>query len=297
MDRFAASSVLADMVAGREEAVPPEAGMTVSLGEEKGEFVIPEPEMGIESGVDETIVVEPASLPELEPVEQVEMAELAGLELEPEPALQQLPPEPEAVAELQAEVELEVESVLQPELKLELEPEPESVLVPEPEPVMEVEPEAETLAEAPEIVAEIIPEPEPETVSAPEPEPVPEMEAEESVEPVMEVEPEAETLAEAPEIVAGPVPEPEPEVVPALEPEPEVMPTQVCAGCGESFHPQLLQEVDGKLFCGVCQLRMAATIEQPPKAAGGRLRGVFAALILLGLLALIALLLMKFGIL
>jgi hypothetical protein len=104
-------------------------------------------------------------------------------------------------------------------------------------------------------------------------------------------------LAEAPEIVAGPVPEPEPEVVPALEPEPEVMPTQVCAGCGESFHPQLLQEVDGKLFCGVCQLRMAATIEQPPKAAGGRLRGVFAALILLGLLALIALLLMKFGIL
>jgi hypothetical protein len=75
------------------------------------------------------------------------------------------------------------------------------------------------------------------------------------------------------------------------------MPTQVCAGCGESFHPQLLQEVDGKLFCGVCQLRMAATIEQPPKAAGRRLRGVFAALILLGLLALIALLLMKFGIL
>jgi len=50
------------------------------------------------------------------------------------------------------------------------------------------------------------------------------------------------------------------------------------------------------LYCGVCQLRMAATVEQPRKF-GGRLRGVLAAVVLLGLLALIALLLMKFGIL
>jgi len=353
MDRFAASSV------------PAEGGMAVSVAEEKGEFVIPEPEMGLEAEADETIVIESASLPELEQVEQVEMIELAGVDLEPETALQQLSPEPEAedvppfvpvpvseiavemepmveaVAELPVEVEMEVESVPQPELKLELEPEPvlESESVPEMEaeesvePVMEMEPEAEKFPETPpEMVSEIISEPEPGVVSAleseQEPEPVAEMEAEESFEPVMEVEPEVEKLPEAPpEMVSVIIPEPEPEVVsvlePELAPEPEsvspvvkeevavemkeeipgveepeweVMPFQICAGCGESFHPQLLQEVDGKLFCGVCQLRMAATIEEPPKAAGGRLRGVFAALILLGLLALIALLLMKFGI-
>jgi len=179
---------------------------------------------------------------------------------------------------------------LQPELKVELEPEPEPVHEPEPvpemeaeesiEPVMEVEPEEEKLPEAPpEMVAEVIAEPEPEVVSVFEPELAPEPE---SVPSVVKEEGAVEMKEELPGVE---------------EPELEVIPFQTCAGCGESFHPQLLQEVEGKLYCGVCQLRMAATVEQPPKVAGGRLRGVFAALILLGLLALIALLLMKFGIL
>ncbi|MEN8189208.1 MAG: hypothetical protein ABFS19_05130 [Thermodesulfobacteriota bacterium] len=31
------------------------------------------------------------------------------------------------------------------------------------------------------------------------------------------------------------------------------IPTEPCAGCGESFHPDFLQEVESKLYCGICQ--------------------------------------------
>ena len=75
------------------------------------------------------------------------------------------------------------------------------------------------------------------------------------------------------------------------------MPTDVCAGCGDSFHPEFLQEVDSKLYCGVCQLRSAAmdTGKQAAKSGNRKLWGMPAVLILLGLLALVALALIMFG--
>ena len=167
------------------------------------------------------------------------------------------------------------------------------MLVAAPEPELEIE--IEEIA---------VPEPELVPVAAPELEPEPEPEAELMVELV----PEAES---APEIV------PEPELVRTLpladesiladikekeakaeELESAAMPTRVCTGCGESFHPEFLQEVDGKLYCGVCQLRTAAsaTKEKAPKIGGGKLRGTLAALLLLGLLALVVVALKILGI-
>lgn len=77
------------------------------------------------------------------------------------------------------------------------------------------------------------------------------------------------------------------------------LPTEVCDGCGESFHPDFMQEVDGKLFCGVCQLRTAASDSKGKGArfCGRELRGMLAAFLLLGLLALALFALMRLGIL
>ncbi|MBU4234701.1 MAG: hypothetical protein KKI01_00030, partial [Proteobacteria bacterium] len=130
-----------------------------------------------------------------------------------------------------------------------------------------------------------------------------------------------------PEIEVAPAPEAEPEIEVAPEPEPELkivheaepvlpveetkgedqegeglestaMPAHVCDGCGESFHPEFMQEIDSKFYCGVCQLRSAAldAKEKAPRFGGGQLRGTLAALLLLGLLVLLVLVLKKLGI-
>ena len=208
----------------------------------------------------------------------------------------------EIVPELQMEVEIPPE--LEPAAELELEASPELEL----EPVLEQIPEAraekmvEPVAEVPpepimdtvaDVVAEMIPEPV--LVSLPEEivEPLPEPEL------VSDLTPEAEAVSSVAE-EAAPGETKEQEVVVEedveKEPAPSLLPLEICKGCGESFHPQLLQEINGTRYCGVCQLRMAATTEKTPRVGGGRVRGVLAAIILLGLLALIALLLMKFGI-
>ena len=167
------------------------------------------------------------------------------------------------------------------EMELEVAPEPEA------EPEVEVVPE---------------PEPEPEVEVAPEPEPEPEIE----VAPAPEAEPEIEV---------APEPEPELKIVHEAEPvlpveetkgedqegeglESTAMPAHVCDGCGESFHPEFMQEIDSKFYCGVCQLRSAAldAKEKAPRFGGGQLRGTLAALLLLGLLVLLVLVLKKLGI-
>ena len=108
-------------------------------------------------------------------------------------------------------------------------------------------------------------------------------------------EPEAETVSPLEEGVI-PLEIKEEERIEGVESTP--MPTRVCAGCGDSFHPEFMQEIDSKLYCGVCQLRSAAldAREQPPKFGGEKLRGILAALLLLGLLVLVGLVLMKLGI-
>jgi hypothetical protein len=84
----------------------------------------------------------------------------------------------------------------------------------------------------------------------------------------------------------------------AGESESTATPTRVCAGCGDSFHPEFLQEVDGQPYCGVCQLRTAAAVskEKSPNIGDGKLKGTLAALLLLGLLALAVLALKMLGI-
>jgi hypothetical protein len=154
--------------------------------------------------------------------------------------------------------------------------EPEVEIVPEPDPVPEPEPEVEIVLE-------------------PEPVPEPEPEVEIVLEPEMLSEPDAETVSLVEEgSVAVEIKEEE-EVV-GLESTP--MPTRVCAGCGESFHPEFMQEIDSKLYCGVCQLRSAAldARKQSPKFGSEKLRGMLAAFLLLGLLALVVLALKMLGI-
>jgi hypothetical protein len=202
-----------------------------------------------------------------------------GVEIVPE--LQpdvEISPVLESVAKLEAELELESEFEQIPEARAEKMVEPVAEVPPEP--VMD------TVAD---VVAEMIPEPV--LVSLPEEivEPLPEPEL------VSDLTPEAEAVSSVDE-EAAPGEMKEQEVVVEEEPAPSVLPMEICKGCGESFHPQLLQEINGTRYCGVCQLRMAATTEKTPRVGGGRLRGVLAAMILLGLLALIALLLTKFGI-
>ena len=143
------------------------------------------------------------------------------------------------------------------------------------------------------------------------PEPEVEPEPEQIFEPVAEVVEEAEAGVEleleavSEELVAEVVEEaePEPEMVFEAEAgaeglESTAMPTRVCAGCGDSFHPEFMQEIDSKLYCGVCQLRSAAlgAREELPKPSAGKWRGTLAALLLLGLLALALLVLVKLGI-
>ncbi|MBW6520134.1 MAG: hypothetical protein K0A99_03855 [Desulfoarculaceae bacterium] len=207
-----------------------------------------------------------------------------------------------------AEPELIPESLtgVLPEVALELEPPvlPEAEVVPEPEP--ELLPEAEVVLEPePELL------PEAEVVLEPEPEVLPEAEVIPEPEPV--TEPAGRVAAELGEVVFESVVEPAAElcVEPAVEPEevpqaeagaeglePAGMPTDVCAGCGDSFHPEFLQEIDAKLYCGVCQLRAAAMDagQQTAKYGGRKLWGMLAALVLLGLLVLVVLVLMKLGI-
>ncbi|MEK6202355.1 MAG: hypothetical protein N2A40_08060 [Desulfobulbaceae bacterium] len=216
--------------------------------------------------------VSPVSEPEMvpEPVSEVEPVE----EVQPEAELEleiviEAEPEPEAVVEVEPVVEVQLE----PELEIAIEPEPEPEAVAEVEPMAEVQPAVE-------------PEPEMEV------EAVPELEAE----PVPEMVAEAESVSiVAEERIAAQIKD---EVKEDEELKADIMPTEVCAGCGDSFHPEFLQEVDSKLYCGICQLRSAAmgAKEQLPKFGGGKLWGTLAALVLLGLLALVLLALKKFGI-
>lgn len=74
--------------------------------------------------------------------------------------------------------------------------------------------------------------------------------------------------------------------------------TVVCAGCGETFEPELMREISSQPFCAVCQLRLAAAEEkETAPVRSGRIRGVLAAIILLGLFAGILLVLVKLGVL
>lgn len=136
------------------------------------------------------------------------------------------------------------------------------------------------------------------------------------LEPITEMELEVAPEPEAePEIEVAPEPEPELKIVHEAEPvlpveetkgedqegeglESTAMPAHVCDGCGESFHPEFMQEIDSKFYCGVCQLRSAAldAKEKAPRFGGGQLRGTLAALLLLGLLVLLVLVLKKLGI-
>jgi len=178
---------------------------------------------------------------------------------------------------------VEPEPIVEPVVEMELEPEV----------IAEAEPEPELLLEA-EVVVESEPVTEPAgTVEADQVAMVQETEA--GVKGEVVFEPVAEPAAEL--FVAT---ELEPEVVPEAATdaeglEPAAMPTDVCAGCGDSFHPEFLQEVDSKLYCGICQLRSAAK-EQEPGFGGRKLWGMLVALMLLGLLALVVLALMKLGI-
>jgi len=242
----------------------------------------------------------------------------------------EMPPELESRLALETVGELEPESEPEPEVEPELEVESEPEVEPEPEPEPVLEPEREIVSEPvlalePELA--LVSGPEPEKVSALRPEEVVEPAAEIPLEPAMIAVPESVAeliLTSAPEPAPEPAPAPEPEIVTeavpeadsvvsvveepvpseageqepvAEEPAPPVLPTQICHGCGESFHPQLLQQVDGKLYCGVCQLRIAATTEPASRFSGGKLRAVLAAILLLGLMALIGLALIKLGIL
>jgi len=193
--------------------------------------------------------------------------------------------------------------------------------VPEPEPVLAS-------------VAEVVPEPEKEVAIAPEPEPELVIVAAPGPELELGIEPESEPELV---LVATPELEPEPRImvellpetesVPEIVPEPELdrippladdnmpkdikekeakaedlestaMPTRICAGCGESYHPEFLQEIEGKLYCAICELRTAAaeTQERSPKIGDGKLRGTIGALLLLGLLTLVVLALRMLGI-
>jgi len=193
--------------------------------------------------------------------------------------------------------------------------------VPEPEPVLAS-------------VAEVVPEPEKEVAIAPEPEPelvivaAPGPELELGIEPesepelvlvaTPELEPEPRIMVELlPETESAPeiVPEPELDRIPPLaddnmpkdikekeakaeDLESAAMPTRICAVCGESYHPEFLQEIEGKLYCAICELRTAAaeTQEKSPKIGDGKLRGTIGALLLLGLLTLVVLALRMLGI-
>ncbi len=130
------------------------------------------------------------------------------------------------------------------------------------------------------------------------------MEAVPAVEPVIElpsateVSPEPEPVITTAEIVAVAQMVEAPAADAAITSEDLVVPaavsTEVCAGCGDSFQPEFLQEVDAKLYCGVCQLRSAAleTTQPTTKAGGRKRRGLLITIITLGLLALLVALLL-----
>jgi phage FluMu protein Com len=229
-------------------------------------------------------------VPEPEPV----LAPMAEVLPEPEREVA-ITPEPEPVSEIKFVFEPEVE------------PEPELMIVAALEPELELDIKEQAIAE-PELAVVAAPEAELELEIEPEPEPelvlvaTPELEPEPEPEPKIMVEllPEAES---EPEIF----PEPELDRTPPLadeskakaeELESTAMPTRVCVGCGESFHPEFLQEIDAKLYCEVCQLPTAVLDirEKSPKIGDGKLRGTIGALLLLGLLALIVLALRMLGI-
>lgn len=171
---------------------------------EQPEVVEPEPAMETVETVEE---------PEIEELMTVELPEVEVIEAELEPELEpvvEAEPEPEPMVEVEEEVFIEVEEA------------------PEAEPELSVEEDYEvvTIEEEPLIVAEPEPEPEPVVELEPEPEPEPEPMVELEPEPVLEAEPElAVELEPEPVLEAEPEPEPlveaEPEVEPMLEPEPE----------------------------------------------------------------------------
>jgi len=293
-DRLIGPSVSAIEIAGEESMSAVESGGVVSSAGGEKTFLEPITEMELE------VAPEPEAEPEVEVVPEPEAE--PEVEVAPEPEAE---PEVEVVPEPEPEPEVEVAPEPEPEPEIEVAPAPEA------EPEIEVVPAPEP---EPEIEVAPAPEAEPEIEVAPEPEPEPEIEVVPAPEPEPEIEvapaPEAE-----PEIEVAPEPEPELKIVHEAEPvlpveetkgedqegeglESTAMPAHVCDGCGESFHPEFMQEIDSKFYCGVCQLRSAAldAKEKAPRFGGGQLRGTLAALLLLGLLVLLVLVLKKLGI-
>ncbi len=244
----------------------------------------------------------------------------SGLAMQAEPAMEAVE---ESVPVITDEFKVEPEPVVAPVAILV---EEESVVEVAEEPAIEEEPEGvpEVVIE-PEVLSEVEPivEVAKESAIEEEPEGVPEVmvepevlsEAEPVVEEALEHEPEKETKAEAEPII---IPEPVSvvpsvqavahEALPKSEPKKKdsvsdlttkELPSQVCAGCGGSFHPKYLQEVDAKPMCGVCQLRLATAEEktQTTQASGQKVRGALTAIALLGALALALFILKKMGIL
>jgi hypothetical protein len=179
-------------------------------------------------------------------------------------------PELEPVMEAVPEVELEEEALAAPVSTLQFMAEAVDEIVLEP-----VEADIELKLE--EVMqAEPVTELPPETEVSPEAEPVIETAEISAVEQMAEA-PAAEAARTSEDLVV-----------------PAAISTEVCAGCGDSFQPEFLQEVDAKLYCGVCQLRCAALdATQPTTKSGGRKRrGLLITIITLGLLALLAALLL-----
>lgn len=179
---------------------------------------------------------------------------------------------------------------------------------PELEPVMEAVPAVELEEEAlaapgsalqfmDEAVNEIVLEPVAADIEL-EPEEVVTVEPVIELPPATEVSPAPEAVIATAEIVTVDQMAEAPAAEAAITSEDLVVPaavsTEVCAGCGDSFQPEFLQEVDAKLYCGVCQLRCAALdATQPTTKAGGRKRrGLLITIITLGLLALLVALLL-----
>jgi predicted Zn finger-like uncharacterized protein len=283
-------AVMAESTDELKSALVTETSSIDSPAEEEIPFPVHEPEQPILAPVDEVqtesekeITITPETGPELE------LNLVSEPEIEPETALMAV-----AVSEPEFEREIEDYPVLEPETATESESDLAVVTTPEseqepgvesvPEPVNEFEPELK-VADTPETELQVESEGFP--VSEPD------IEAEEAESDLAVVAtPEPEIIPKSDLDTILPIEdEKSPEDIKAEDEAEELetaLPTRVCDGCGDSFHPEFLQEVEyGKLHCGVCQLRTAAAEarENSPTIGDGRLRGTLAALLLLGLLA------------
>ena len=205
----------------------------------------PEPEPIVASVEPEPVAApEPAPMPAAEAPEQDAVSEffsslfgsdegapppaqpepVAETELEPEPVIASVEPEPVAAPEPETVVvSVEPEPVAAPEPEpVIVSVEPEPVVAPEPEPVIaSVEPEPVAAPEPETVVVSVEPEP----VAAPEPEPV-----------IVSVEPEP---------VAAPEPEP---VIVRVEPEPVAAPEPAPMPAAEAPEQDAVSEFFSSLF-------------------------------------------------